>query len=244
MQRIGGAHELDRRAHGDRALLGALDHRRADHVLAVAPRHDIEGMRGCSSRTRAREPQSRACARGSSRRARRAIPAVRSARQNRGSRRRSRVSGTERARRPRRSANRRRVAAAPRASARIAARGSRWPSPAKKRPLRNRPARSGSSAAMRASSTRSMTAGALGEALDLADVARRARRPACRCAHDAGGTGAPPVDRALARARRPLRGALSPSQNGASMPPASQEALAPRSSDALDERNLRAALGR
>ena len=43
MQRVGRAQQLDRRAHADRALFRALDHRRADHELAVRPRHDIEG---------------------------------------------------------------------------------------------------------------------------------------------------------------------------------------------------------
>ena len=35
MKRVGRAQQFQRRAHGDRALLRAFDHRRADHVFAV-----------------------------------------------------------------------------------------------------------------------------------------------------------------------------------------------------------------
>ena len=74
-----------------------------------------------------------------------------------------------------------------------------------------------------------MSARARGEAVDLADVARRrddqrARRatPGTRASHQS----IAPLPRSTT-----LAGALSPSQNGASMPPASHEALPPSSGD-------------
>ena len=94
-------------------------------------------------------------------------------------------------------------------SARIAARGSRWPSPAKKRPLRNRPARSGSSAAMLRFVHALMAARARGEAVDLARVARR-RDDERAFARDARNARVPPVERALAESRRPTRARSRP----------------------------------
>ena len=44
MQRVGAAQQLERRAHRDRAVILALDHGGADHVAALAPRHDVERM--------------------------------------------------------------------------------------------------------------------------------------------------------------------------------------------------------
>ena len=42
MKSISRAQKLDRGTHGDGALLGALDHCRADHEFVVGARHDIE----------------------------------------------------------------------------------------------------------------------------------------------------------------------------------------------------------
>ena len=42
VQRIGAAEQLERRAHRDRPVIVALDHGGADHVEAVAPRHDVD----------------------------------------------------------------------------------------------------------------------------------------------------------------------------------------------------------
>src|SRR5271156_2157480 len=43
MKRVSRAQHLDRRTHADSALFRALDHRRADHEFALRPRDDIKG---------------------------------------------------------------------------------------------------------------------------------------------------------------------------------------------------------
>src|ERR1700722_2923139 len=110
-------------------------------------------------------------------------------------------------------------------SADNATRGSRWPSSAKNRPLRKRPPRSGSSLAMRASST------------GACDFVRAAKRSISLASRGGATTSVPsrvtPGTRASHQSIAPwpssttLSGALSPSQNGASMPPASHDALPP-----------------
>src|ERR1700683_2153326 len=114
-------------------------------------------------------------------------------------------------------------------SADNATRGSRWPSSAKNRPLRKRPARSGSSSAIRASST------------GACDFVRAAKRSISLVSRGGATTSVPsrvtPRTRASHQSIAPwpssttLCGALSPSQNGASMPPASHDAFPPSTCD-------------
>src|ERR1700722_15845936 len=114
-------------------------------------------------------------------------------------------------------------------SADNATRGSRWPSSAKNRPLRKRPPRSGSRLAMRASST---------GACDFVRAAKRSISLASRGGATTSvpsrvtpGTRASHQSIALWPSSTTLCGALSPSQNGASIPPASHDALPPSSRD-------------
>ena len=136
------------------------------------------------------------------------------------------------------SAPRRRSASA---SAPIAPRGSRWPSPAKKRPLRKRPARSGSSAAIRASfarscprvrwAKRSISPTSRGGA--TTSVPARTT-PGTRASHQSIAP-RPKIDHALRRAL-----ALAERRQHAACKPRRVAAKLARS---LDERHLRAALG-
>ena len=71
----------------------------------------------------------------------------------------------------------------------------------------------------------------------ISSVSRGGATTSVPCAHHAGHMRLPPVDRPGAELDHGGRGALSPSQNGASMPPASQDALPPKLRRALDERD-------
>ena len=93
-------------------------------------------------------------------------------------------------------------------------------------PLRKRPARSGSSAAMRASSD-APHATARARARSGRSRQRRAAAATTSVPSRARRARARPTSRSrLGRARRRSAGALSPSQNGASMPPAQPRRIA------------------
>ena len=63
VQRIGHAEQLQRRAHRHGARVVALDHGGADHVQAVAPRHDVDRMARMQQAHRAVQVDLARCAR-------------------------------------------------------------------------------------------------------------------------------------------------------------------------------------
>ena len=226
MKSISRAQKLDRRTHGDGALLGALDHRRADHEFVVRARHDVEGNARMQKAHRARRASPRACGCASFRHARRAIQEAPCEPPNRGSRRR-RPRPPQALRHPRRSGSRRLL------------RASALSAPTRRRADRDglRPRRTGLCGSARQDPAQAPRC-ALRPRAHATTCARRsdrsrlrraaARQPACPRASR----------REHARSHQSIApwpssttvcGALSPSQNGASMPPASHDALPPSS---------------
>ena len=163
-------------------------------------------------------------ARRSSRRARRAGRAARRARQARGNRRRYRrrppsaSSST-----PKRIGNAA-AASGSRPVTRSARRGSRWASSGKNSARRKRPARSGSSAAMRSASTHSKRSVRSAKRREVGRIARLGHAPGCRCAPCRGN--ARSTSRSTARPTSATSGSVvARSHHGASMPPAIHEQL-------------------
>ena len=143
-------------------------------------------------------------------------------------------------RRPRQTGPRRLSRASAHSARNNATRGSRWPSSAKNSPLRKRPCEIRLKLRDARFVDGRMRFVPRGEAVDLTHVARR-RDHQRAFPRQPGNARVPPVKRVLAQRHNAWRRAFA-SQNGASTPPASHDALPPRLTRSLEERDLRAPL--